>query len=471
MNLEKFRQQLRKEADKWQAEGLIDQEVYAELSRRYHFDELANVARNRFVAILVTLGGILLGLAIAILVSDRWQIWSKELKVLLLMSLFAGTNSVGFYLWQHSLASWQARMGKGLLLLGALILGANLALMPQIFNQSGSVYQLFLLWGLGVLAMAYSLRLTVLAFLTLILIAIGYVTGIGALWIPGQVSHFRVAIEHFPILTCLLGIPLAYWCRSRWLFGLTAILIIFSFEVNLIVFLANFFNYSPVARGIMSAIAYSFSPALLWSYRDSLWFISPRISYDLITRNLGLVFLCGEFYLFSFNRFWLPFSYRTGSAIAFYDWFKLLDVFFLGGLTLWAWWRLGYRDNLNARWRMTLKNTVFGFAIVITAGLVFWHFSIGALGAIATSVFNLFFFGLGIGLIREGFFRRNRKVFWIGIFLIALQLVSRMLEYGLGLFSVAIVLIICGIGALAAGFWFERYLDHLNTHKETINDE
>jgi uncharacterized membrane protein len=417
------------------------------------------------------LGGILLGLAIVILVSDRWQIWSKELKVLLLISLFAGTNSVGFYLWQHSLAQWQARMGKGLLLLGALILGANLALMPQIFNQSGSIYQLFLVWSLGVLAMAYSLRLTSLGFLTIILLAIGYVSGILALWIPGEVSSFRLAIEHLPLLACLLGIPLAYWCRSRWLFGLTIVLIIFAFEVNLIVFLANFFNYSPATRGIMNAIAYSLPPAFLWSYRDFLGFISPRISYDFITRNLGLFLLGTEFYLFSFNRFWLPFSYRMGSAITFYDWFKLLDVFLLGGLTLWSWWRLGYRDNLNTRWRMTLKDTLFGAAIVITAAIVCWHFSMGALRAIATLIFNLFFLLLGIGLIREGFFTRNRKVFWIGIFLIALQLVSRMLEYELGLFSVAIVLIVCGLGAISAGFWFERYLDRLNNVRTKINDE
>lgn len=471
MNSEKFRQQLRKEAEKWQAEGLIDGEVYAELSRRYRFDDLAKVARNRFVTILVMLGGIFLGLAIVILVSDRWQLWSKELKVLLLISLFAGTNSVGFYLWQHSLTQWQAQMGKGLLLLGALILGANLALMPQIFHQSGSVYQLFLVWGLGVLAMAYSLRLTSLGFLTIILLGIAYVSGILALWIPGQVSSFRLAIEHMPLLACLLGIPLAYWCHSRWLFGLTAILIIFSFEVNLIVFLANFLNYSPATRGIMSAIAYSLPPALLWAYRDSLWFISPRISCDFMSRNLGLFFLGGEFYLFSFNRFWLPFSYRTGSEIALHDWFKLLDIFLLAGLTLWAWWRLGYGDNLNARWRMALKNTIFGTAIVITALIVCWHFSIGALGAIATLIFNLFFLLLGIGLIREGFSIRKRKVFWLGIFLIALQLISRMLEYGLGLFFVAIVLIVCGIGSISAGFWFERYLDRLNTYQGTVNDE
>ncbi|NJQ98554.1 MAG: DUF2157 domain-containing protein [Hydrococcus sp. CSU_1_8] len=140
---EKFRYQLRQEVIRWQAEGLIDEELYAELARRYQFADLADSARNRFVAILIGLGSVLLGLAAITFVAANWQVLSKSLKVLLLMSLFAGVNAAGFYLWRPPAPSWQARLGKGLLLFGSFILGANFALMSQIFHQSGSVYQLF----------------------------------------------------------------------------------------------------------------------------------------------------------------------------------------------------------------------------------------------------------------------------------------------------------------------------------------
>ena len=80
----------------------------------------------------------------------------------MLMALFIGVNWGGFRLWHYSQESWQSRLGKGLLLLGGLLLGANLGLMSQMFHRSDPVFHLFLVWGLGVWLMAYSLRLTLL---------------------------------------------------------------------------------------------------------------------------------------------------------------------------------------------------------------------------------------------------------------------------------------------------------------------
>lgn len=469
MASEKFRHQLRREADRWQAEGLIDETLYAELARRYQFDDLAISEHNRFVAILIALGSILLGLAAIIFVAANWQIWSKEFKVASLVALFVGVNVVGFYLWQHPVERWQARLGKGLLLLGALIFGANLALMSQIFHRSGSLYHLFLVWSLGVLAMAYSLRLTFLGVLAILLASIGYVAGIITLFMPGEVSDFRIAIEHMPLLVSLLGIPLAYWCRSRWLFGLGAALVIFSLEANVIIFLANFINFSPGTRGMMGAIACSLPPALLWAYRDSLWNGSiEKLSFDAIARNLALFFISVLFYLFSFNGIWRPFSYRTGSEIAWHDWVKLLDILLLGDLTVWAWWRLGYRTS--ARWRLERKNAIVGAAILLIGVMVWWHLSVGALGAIATLIFNALLFLFAVGFIRKGLVTGHRLSFWGGILLTVLQIVSRMLEYETDLLAKAIVLLFCGLGIIAAGLGFEKYLQTLKALRAT-NDE
>ena len=56
---DKFRHQLRQEAEQWRAEGLIDASVYEQLCDRYQFNELEASARNRFVVILLGLGSIL----------------------------------------------------------------------------------------------------------------------------------------------------------------------------------------------------------------------------------------------------------------------------------------------------------------------------------------------------------------------------------------------------------------------------
>jgi uncharacterized membrane protein len=96
---EKFRHQLRQEVQQWQTEGLIDEQLYAQLAQRYQFAALDTSERNRFVMILIGLGSILLGLAAITLVAANWQVWSREVKVMLLMSLFVGVNIAGYSLW------------------------------------------------------------------------------------------------------------------------------------------------------------------------------------------------------------------------------------------------------------------------------------------------------------------------------------------------------------------------------------
>jgi uncharacterized membrane protein len=91
---DKFRRQLRQEAEQWRTEGLIDDSVYEQLSDRYQFNDLEAAARNRFVLILLGLGSVLLGLGIITFVAANWQAWSRELKVTLLLSGFIGINTM-----------------------------------------------------------------------------------------------------------------------------------------------------------------------------------------------------------------------------------------------------------------------------------------------------------------------------------------------------------------------------------------
>jgi uncharacterized membrane protein len=456
---DKFRHQLHKEVKQWQAEGLIEGELYAQLAYRYEFNALVNSVDNRFVVFLISLASLLImGAAIAF-VTANWQLWSKELKIFLLMTLFVSINATGFYLWRRSQASlhW---LGKSLLLVGALLLGANLALMSQLFQQSSLLDRLFLVWGLGVLTMAYSLRLASLGILATLLTAIGYSIGIVTLLIPREFSSFQLAIEHMPLLISLLGIPLAYWCRSQWLFCLQVLFIVYSLEINLPVFLANFYNYSPLTRGMMQAIACVLPPALLWAY---------RAPFKIITRYLALLFISLLFYWFSFRSSWTFYPYRTGSLIVWSDWLKLLDVFFFSGLTLWSWWHLGKRDR-QRQWRLDFKSTLVGLALVLTAITIWWHVSIEALGDIATLIFNLLLLLLGVFLLREGLKNRVRSYFWGGTSLIVVQIVSRWWEYKTDWFDGASALFLGCLIAIAAGLWFERYL-HIWRAMETPTDE
>ena len=467
---DKFRRQLRQQAKLWQAEGLISAGLYEQLSQRYQFDSLEKAASNRFVAILLGLGGILLGLGVITFVAANWQAWSREIKVTLLLSLFFGTNVTGFYLWRHPLQQWQHRLGQGLLLLGALILGANLGLMSQMFHLSGPVYQLFLVWGLGVTAMAYGLRMTSLGVMAVLLVEIGYWWGIdNRLFSPQDFSWLGLMLEHAPLVAGLLFVPLAYWCRSsRAIFVLAALMLIPALSYQTLSLTAV--GMQPVW---IIAIACTLPAALFWSYDDLLW---PKIhsrSFQPPARAIALLCLGILFYICSFH--WVSrelesWDYAFDLAGEDFLWKALpwlLDIAFFSSLTLCQWWYLVRGKRRGSR-RQGLDSTSVAIAgaLIVTAAVIVLSSQIPV--AMVTYIFNVQLFVLAAGLMRVGLSRGGRGAFWSGMVLLVLQIISRMLEYDTGLLLKSLVFVLCGIGAIAAGLWFERHLSRLKPSQEDL---
>ncbi|WP_341731498.1 DUF2157 domain-containing protein [Microcoleus sp. EPA2] len=463
---DKFRRELRSQAKLWEAEGLIDTSFYQQLADRYQFHTLESASRNRFLGILISLGSILLALGVITFVAANWQVWSRESRVALLLSLFVAVNAAGFYLWRippsrsknsnPNIPRTKGRnqlLGEGLLLLGALILGANMALMAQMFHIGGSSYGLFLAWGIGVLGMAYSLRLTSLGVLSALLVGLGYWLAVLDWSSKVEFSWLEILVRQMPIAASIMFIPLAYWCRSRAIFALGAIVLIFSLQVSIIQGLNPTWG---------AAIFCALPPALLWGYDDAMW---PNIDsrlFQATARSLGLIFLAGLFYFFSFH--WLWQDSPAPSQIPL-DWSVLTNVVVLGALTVFEWLHLGRLELRRPKQKgVDLTTGAIAIAIVISALIPFYHLNVSPLPQLATFLFNVLLFLLAVGLIREGLALGNRRSFWGGMVLITLQIISRLFEYNTELLLKSFVFVLCGIGVIAAGLWFER-------HFATIKDE
>ncbi|MEZ2318067.1 MAG: DUF2157 domain-containing protein [Microcoleus sp.] len=463
---DQFRRELRSQAKLWEAEGLIDTSFYQQLADRYQFNTLETASRNRFLTILISLGSILLALGVITFVAANWQVWSREARVALLLSLFVAVNAAGFYLWRIPpsrsknsnpniplIKGRNKLLGEGLLLLGALILGANMALMAQMFHIGGSAYGLFLAWGIGVLGMAYSLRLTSLGVLSALLVGLGYWLAVLDWSSKVEFSWLEILVRQMPIASCIMFIPLAYWCRSRAIFALGAIVLIFSLQVSIVQGLNPSWG---------AAIFCALPPALLWGYDDAMW---PNIHSRLFqptTRSLALIFLAGLFYFFSFH--WLWQDSPAPSQIPL-DWSVLTNVVVLGALTVFEWLHLGRLELRRPKQKgVDLTTGAIAIAIVISALIPFYHLNVSPLPQLATFLFNVLLFLLGVGLIREGLALGNRRSFWGGMVLITLQIISRLFEYNTELLLKSFVFVLCGIGVIAAGLWFER-------HFATIKDE
>ncbi|MGK7901720.1 MAG: DUF2157 domain-containing protein [Hormoscilla sp.] len=449
---EKFRRYLRKEASLWQAEGLIDADLYEQLAERYQFDRLSSAASNRFVTILLGLGGILIGLGAISFVAANWQQWSQGTKLMLLLSLCVGANVAGFYLWRSPIDKRQ-RLGHGLLLLGALMLGALLGQTSQMFHQSGPFYQLLLIWGLGVLAMAYSLRMTSLGVMAIILVAWGYFLGVDDL-LYQNVFWQQLLLGHMPLLAGLLFVPLAYCCRSRVIFVLAALTLI----------PALFLNSVALPNIGMLAIACVLPPALFWGYDDLNW---PKVDsryFRFVARAIGIIYLSIVFYCCSFNGLW---RYFSPSGFDSNRVWLLLDVAIFSAIALWEWWQMARPSSRHPhRWGFDLISSVIAGLIVVTASVFLWQDSSIFVPELATFIFNVQLFLLAAGLMRVGLSRGRRGSFWGGMVLLILQISSRMLEYNTGLMLKSLVLVLCGVGVLAAGLWFERHLGNVKPSEE-----
>ena len=455
MTTDKFRRQLREESQGWQQEGLIDINTYSTLAERYQFGELSNDSGNRFIGILLGLGGILLGLGAITFVAANWQDWSRVARTILLLVLFLGVNSTGFYLWHNPTRRRRLqRLGHGLLLTGGLILGANLGLMSQMFHQSGPLYQLFIVWGLGVLAMAYGLRLASLGVLAWILIMLSYWNyGIGNLNGTHEWEWFPQLMAYLPVLISLFFLPLAHWLRSRWLYGLWGVSFVLLFGTSDVLWQLG----KGPGRGAF-ALASIIPPALLWSYRGIGNVRSSNPSKERflpIGRSLAVFSIGSSLYVASFKWVWDHNIFATGMTQDFVNlWPGLISLGLYFTLVLLSWWRIAKTESLwtfRERW---LQSGVFAVILLGMYGLAI-AYSTGTSPIAGPIGVNILFFGLSLLLIHDGLLLSVRRRFWGGMILLVLGLMSRMFEYNTDLTLKAIVLCLCGLGIIAAGLWFE----------------
>jgi uncharacterized membrane protein len=445
MASEKFRRQLRQESEQWWNEGLIDAQLYGKLADRYEFEEIESEARGQFTTILISLGGILLGLGVITFVAANWTVWSREVKVILLMVTFLAINTIGFYLWRSPAKNGLKKLGAALLLLGGLTLGANISLVSQMFHQTGELYQLCLVWGFAVWLMALSLAMPALSILSLLLVGFGYLRGMIDPMNVSDLSFYQLAIVHMPLLSLVLFLPLAHRSRSRVTFGLGALLFSLSFLMNL----------TAIATWKLE-LAIVVPAALLWAYSAQ----SPRKlvepSFQAIARNIALMWLAVIFYLLSFNG-WasistIPEMFRFSWAIH-----VMADFLICLSLAIWLWLKLGRRlANFSLTQERSLNTGVIAIMILLTGGSLYIHLNLTPLIVLGPLLFNILFFVLSIAAIRDGLALGSRRSFWSGMILLIVGIMTRTLEYNTGLVTKAIVFAACGVGVILAGLWFER---------------
>lgn len=335
---------------------------------------------NKFIVAISTIGAILLGIGAILFIASNWRELTNTIKVLLLVL----STSIAYYTGYYFKFQKQnlPKVGASLLFLGALLFGATVILISQIYNLNANTHILILIWLLGILPLVYALRSAPVAGLASLLffLWIGFFFShehgwwffdfLGRfsiiLFISGSIMLFSIGSLHSLLDTFkqisktyrLAGLKVLMVClflltfnwfsklsssRLEWYTkvqsDITTGIIIFSIIAILVTVINWFFNRSealvlyesPISLGILAL-------TLIFFYYPSSTNIYVLL-FNLLFAGITLLFIYlgyqqGAMKLVNIGMFWLA----VFLVAKYFDWFwELMErsLFFLvGGLVL-----------------------------------------------------------------------------------------------------------------------------------------
>ena len=148
------------------AQGKSKEEIYKELlNRGWSIDAIQNAfnqivtkeekedIQKRTIRIIVTIGAILVGVGIFSFIAANWQEMTKAVKVSIIVIAMIASYTGGWFLREKR---HYEKTGEALLLLGAIIYGAGIFLIAQMFHTRGNWPDGFILWMIGTIVMAFA---------------------------------------------------------------------------------------------------------------------------------------------------------------------------------------------------------------------------------------------------------------------------------------------------------------------------
>lgn len=153
-----FLQRLEPETAAWEREGLIAPDQRERILSRYRPVREAEekAGPGRLITTISTLGALLIGIGVLLFVASNWsQIPNWGRLTIIVVSLLA-SYGVGFNLC--FVTGRYPRVGGAFILLGAIIFGAGIFLVAQMYHVTVHYPNGPLMWGAGVIPLAYLLK-------------------------------------------------------------------------------------------------------------------------------------------------------------------------------------------------------------------------------------------------------------------------------------------------------------------------
>lgn len=424
-----FRRRLFVELKQWEEEMLLTSVQAQQLRLRYRLDQLAGESQSLILKTLFVFGALLIAGGVIAFVAAHWEAIPKGAKLVMLTILLILAHGSGYYLWKVKGSS--PYLGHALSILGSLIFAGAIGLVNQMFHLSTSFYTGFLIWSIGVTAMAYvvgsgpQLILAVIASL---------------IWYSGWLGEHPASPPWYQLLFLPVFLPFGYRFASRGSHSTT--LLIWAAAVVILMIDRNQYGISR-----FFVVATFLLGILYWNYGDLPWMTTVPDWRDDVKILSGCL-LCGLSYLLSFRVVTRELLRQSWFTVSFWQ-LVVGGGLFLLILVVWI-WRFYRRTNSDVSLVNTLTVTGISGFLLLTILLPADAWPVGTILA------NLSVIGFGFFFFRFGLNQSDRRYFWQGLILFVLLIIGRFFEYETGLLLKSLVFILAGVLLIAGGLWFER---------------
>ncbi len=440
MNYKKFYSILSKEMPEWVAKGWVnsgnDKAILEYVAARHKGTPWLTYAFS-------ILGVLLLGSGIITYFAANWGDIPKLLKLVILFGS----------MWLAYGAAWQAlrdqhapMLGQALLLFGAILFGANIMLIAQIYHIDSHFPNGILLWSLGALVGAYLVRSQPMLVIAIVLAGLWTTLELQSFW-------YRHGIHWSFLILWLAFLPLIYRHRFR-----------------------PALHVAMIALLIWSVYSYG-SYGLFWATRTKLYMVQVYFLIYLALFILGMLFVTYErlaifarivqrYSLFAVlvcayaltspyiqSRRWLYSHAGTNSRLPADSGF--LSVTFAAlilvvALALWHRARTGKGNQPNyLKWGQVL---IAAIVVLILINL----FLGGVSGSLIAILFNLLLFAGLLWLIYAGMHSDDRFLVNMGFVFFGFTLLSRYFDTFWTLLNRSYFFMIGGLILIAGGYFLER---------------
>lgn len=403
--------------------GILTQETADKI--RQYYGEVKSISKMTVMLIILgTIGALLIGLGIILLLAHNWEQLSRFTRaVLSFIPLVIGQGLALWVLWKRPQSS-AFKEGSATFL--SLMVGASIALISQTYNIPGDAGTFILTWAFLIMPLAYLMQASIPAAI--------YLVGI-TVWSGTHWDNPAKAILFWPLAA--ITIPHFIWALRQEIYTLRTT--IFSLIMVICVSFAVSFSLGKTWHG---------SWIIIFPSVYSIFYFLGRLEVNKITTNwqrpLRLIGAVGLF-IFAFQ-----FTFR-------YTWQHLHDY--------------SYGMNRNIAGINALPDYIITIVIIAAAILLFYdqvkrkNITISLLGAVPLlaiiaylvrgqsavlplMIFNVYLFVLSLSRIIAGFRSNNFAVINIGMLMLAILIIARFFDSDISFIIKGLVFIIIGIGFL-----------------------